>query len=110
MEAELRARAPTQLYALAYEDMVRNDRHTIRLLLESLDLPTHNDVLDDMLERSSFYFRSGRQPGQENPRSFYRKGIVGEWRSQLEPQDKVLFKELAGDLLVRLGYESTSGW
>jgi hypothetical protein len=110
MEAEFRARAQTHLYALSYEDMVRNDRHTIRLLLESLDLPADPDVLDDMLERSSFYFRSGRHPGQENPRSFYRKGIVGEWRSQFEPQDKVLFKELAGDLLIRLGYESKSDW
>jgi hypothetical protein len=83
---------------------------TLRLLLESLDLPTNPDVVDDMLERSSFYFRSGRHPGQENPRSFYRKGIVGEWRSQFGPQDRSLFKELAGDLLVRLGYESTSDW
>lgn len=110
MEAELEARSYMQLYAMSYEDMVRHDRHTIRLLLESLDLPTHSDVLDDMLKRSSFYFRSGREPGQENPRSFYRKGIVGEWRSQFEPQDKSLFKELAGDLLIRLGYESGGDW
>jgi hypothetical protein len=110
IEAELRARAHSNLYVLSYEELIRSDRQALRVLLEYLDLPTSDDVVDDMLKRSSFYFRSGRLPGQENSHSFFRKGIVGDWRGQFGPQEKRIFKELAGDLLIELGYESGHDW
>ena len=110
MEAELRARTHSNLHVLSYEELIRNDRQTLRLILEYLDLPTTDDAVDDMIRRSSFYFHSGRQPGQENSDSFFRKGIVGDWRSQFGPEDKRTFKELAGDLLIQLGYESGYDW
>jgi hypothetical protein len=98
------------LYVLSYEELIRNDRQALRLLLNHLDLPTGEDVVNDMLRRSSFYFRSGRPPGQENSHSFFRKGIVGDWSGQFGPQEKRVFKELAGDLLIELGYESGHDW
>ena len=110
MEAELRARTHSNLHVLSYEELIRNDRQTLRLILEYLDLPTTDDAVDDMIRRSSFYFHSDRQPGQENSDSFFRKGIVGDWRSQFGPEDKRTFKELAGDLLIQLGYESGYDW
>ena len=110
MEAEFRARARSNLYVLSYEELIWNDRQALRLLLNHLELPTGDDVVEDMLRRSSFYFRSGRQPGQENSHSFFRKGIVGDWRSQFGPEEKRVFKELAGDLLIELGYESDHDW
>ena len=104
------ARTHSNLHVLSYEELIRNDRQTLRLILEYLDLPTADDVIDDMLRRSSFYVRSGRQPGQENSDSFFRKGTIGDCRSQFGPEDKRTFKELAGDLLIQLGYESGYDW
>ena len=40
----------------------------------------------------------------------FRSGKVGGWRSQFEPAHKQLFKEVAGDLLIRLGYEQDNDW
>jgi len=40
----------------------------------------------------------------------FRSGKVGSWRAQFEPAHKQLFKEVAGDLLIRLGYEQGNDW
>jgi sulfotransferase 6B1 len=40
----------------------------------------------------------------------FRSGKVGGWRAQFDPEHKKLFKEIAGDLLIRLGYEQDNDW
>jgi hypothetical protein len=40
----------------------------------------------------------------------FRKGQPGNWREHFTEDNKTLFKELAGDLLVRLGYEQDEAW
>jgi hypothetical protein len=40
----------------------------------------------------------------------FRSGKAGGWRAQFSPENKALFKDLAGDLLLRLGYEKDNDW
>jgi sulfotransferase 6B1 len=40
----------------------------------------------------------------------FRSGKIGAWKDQFSPENKRLFKEIAGDLLIQLGYESDNGW
>jgi hypothetical protein len=40
----------------------------------------------------------------------YRRGAVGGWREQFSSEHKELFKQVSGDLLVRLGYEAGDAW
>jgi hypothetical protein len=40
----------------------------------------------------------------------FRKGQPGNWREHFSEANKVLFKEQAGDLLLRLGYEKDNDW
>ncbi len=40
----------------------------------------------------------------------FRSGKIGGWKSQFSPENKALFKEVAGDLLLRLGYEQDPNW
>ncbi len=40
----------------------------------------------------------------------FRSGKIGGWKSQFSPENKALFKEVAGDLLLRLGYEPDADW
>jgi hypothetical protein len=40
----------------------------------------------------------------------FRSGKAGGWRKQFSPENKQLFKEVAGDLLIQLGYERDHGW
>jgi hypothetical protein len=63
------------------------------------------------VESASFERLSrGRQRGEEDPSSFFRKGIAGDWQNVFTEEDKRVFKEEAGDLLIKLGYEESDQW
>jgi sulfotransferase 6B1 len=40
----------------------------------------------------------------------FRSGKTGEWKKHFKDEHKAIFKEIAGDLLVKLGYESSYDW
>jgi hypothetical protein len=40
----------------------------------------------------------------------FRQGKSGGWKTQFSPENKAIFKDIAGDLLVRLGYEKDGNW
>jgi hypothetical protein len=40
----------------------------------------------------------------------FRSGKTGEWKKHFSAEHKAIFKEFAGDLLVRLGYEQDNNW
>jgi hypothetical protein len=64
----------------------------------------------EVAEEFSFSSQSGRQPGQENKRSFIRKGIVGDWKNQFSPEARRVFDRYAGEELILLGYETDHAW
>lgn len=44
-------------------------------------------------------------------RSFtFRSGRIGDWRDEFDPRTKDLFKLVAGDLLIEMGYERDLDW
>ena len=40
----------------------------------------------------------------------FRSGKTGEWKKYFTDEHKNIFKDVAGDLLVRLGYETSNDW
>jgi hypothetical protein len=40
----------------------------------------------------------------------FRSGKTGEWRKHFTDEHKRIFKDAAGDLLIRLGYEKSNDW
>jgi hypothetical protein len=40
----------------------------------------------------------------------FRRGITSDWKNHFTPQHKQAFKELAGQLLIELGYEKDMDW
>jgi len=46
----------------------------------------------------------------EKPRRHVRSGQAGQWRRYFDDEHVERFKELTGDLVVRLGYESAPDW
>lgn len=40
----------------------------------------------------------------------FRKGQIGSWRSEFSEEHKVAVKEVAGNLLIELGYEESLDW
>jgi hypothetical protein len=62
------------------------------------------------LDTNSFQKIAGRQKGQEDQKSHYRKGVAGDWVNYLTGENKNLFKARWGQLVVDLGYEKDLDW
>ena len=110
MEAQFQYAEQYGIFAVSYEEMLADGRSVARRLLEYLELPAGDEVVDEMVRRSSFQFITGRKSGHERQNSFYRKGTAGDWVNHFTEADKSVFKEIAGDILIRLGYEQDFNW
>jgi len=58
---------------------------------------------DEAVEKLSAVMDPKRSPT-------FRSGKAGGWREKFTPVHKDLFKQIAGDLLIRLGYEKDLDW
>ncbi len=90
---------------LRYEDFILSQETTLGCVL-------------DHAVRNGFPLNQARsaailtlQASIDPPRSpTFRSGKVGGWRAEFSEANKLLFKQVAGDLLLRLGYEQDSAW
>jgi hypothetical protein len=55
-------------------------------------------------------YAGGRKKGQADEKSHYRSGKAGDWANHFTPDHVAHFKQLYGDLVVRLGYETAEDW
>ncbi len=47
---------------------------------------------------------------KENPKSFFRKGQVGDWKNYFDERLTRIFKDEAADALISAGYETDRNW
>ncbi len=91
--------------AVAYEDLMEKREPTLRRMLSHL-------------EQAGVEVRTGAEEtlnvlgGAMSPRRSptYRAGSPGNWQHYFSEANKQAFKEVAGDLLIRLGYEHDLDW
>jgi hypothetical protein len=94
-----------------YEDLLTRPEEEVRRLLGFLGTEAGEKSARRCVEAARFERLSkGRKRGEEDPASFFRKGVAGDWRDVFTREDRRIFKEAAGDLLVELGYEKDSEW
>jgi Sulfotransferase family len=94
-----------------YEDLLERPNVEVERLLGFLGVDTEEGLVEHCVTSASFEKLSrGRQRGEEDPSSFYRKGVAGDWRNFFSEEDRRVFKEEAGELLIRLGYEDDLDW
>jgi len=87
-----------------FEDLI-NDRaatlnHIIDRFIASVPLEAPRRLIFESLESS---INPSRSPT-------FRSGKTGEWKRQFTEEHKQIFKNVAGDLLIRLGYEKDDNW
>ena len=90
---------------IRFEDLIDNREVTLTAMLDEVErtgyrIPTPREkALSTLVEaiqpRKSHTFRSGK---------------TGGWREHFTESHKTLFKDIAGDLLIRLGYEKNNDW
>jgi hypothetical protein len=94
-----------------YEDLLERPYEEVRRLLGFLGVDTDGTLVERCVSSASFEkLTRGRERGQEDPSSFYRKGVAGDWKNLFNERDRQVYKEEAGGLLIRLGYEKDGGW
>ena len=105
-----------------YEDLIIDTESALRQICEFIDLPFDEAMLDyheRSHERLQEMARELPAEGQKAQLSVERRmdtharttqppdaGRVSRWREDMSEADRVAFEEVAGDLLVDLGYET----
>ena len=91
--------------SLRFEDLILEREVVLARLLGFLevhgfDLTVPRDQAIELLKLGIAPHKSGT----------FRKGQPGNWREYFTKENKEHFKKIAGDLLVRLGYENGDDW
>jgi Sulfotransferase domain len=97
------AAARHQIYLLRYEDLSENFVATMQPLFQWLGLAASKSLVESLEARTSFEALTGRSRGIE-AKAVMRKGVVGEWRESLLPDEQERAWRMAGDQLRALGY------
>jgi sulfotransferase 6B1 len=93
-----------EVLSIHFEDLI-NDRLSAltRIMdhfLARVPLQAPRQLILDSLESS---INPNRSPT-------FRSGKTGEWKKHFTEEHREIFKDVAGDLLVRLGYEKDNNW
>lgn len=88
-----------------FEDFIHRREQTLDRMLDHLQ----NEDFQIELPRGEAHKILNRAMDPERSPTF-RKGKTGGWRDHFSAANKREFKEVAGDLLIRLGYERDNDW
>ena len=98
--------------SLRYEDMLSQPFTELSRLWQFLGVQKMDQMLEKKLteEMSSNPDEEWQAQRNEGIASFLPKGQAGNWQRLFTARDKALFKEVAGDVLVKWGYEKDLNW
>ena len=90
---------------IRFEDLINNQVQTLNAMLDEVErsgykIPTERAKALEILVRMI-------QPKKSHT---FRLGKTGGWHEHFTEAHKKLFKDVAGDLLVKLGYEKNNDW
>jgi hypothetical protein len=97
-------RFPDRFCTVRYEQLKQEPVAALTTVCTFLGAAVSEPVLTAMVEKNAF---NRLKKGNEG---FFRKGTTGDWKNHFTAKDVELFKSIAGDLLVELGYEASDKW
>jgi len=93
-----------EVLTIHFEELIQDRVRTLNRILDHflarVPLPTPRSRILDCLEAS---INPSKSPT-------FRSGKTGEWKKYFTAEHKTIFKEVAGDLLIKLGYEKDNNW
>lgn len=90
---------------LRYEDLVSEPGDLFARLFAAIGADAERGVVEAAVAAASFEKLSGgRVSGEEDRGSFFRKGVAGDWRTWLSPEQVARFEERAGAWMDKVGY------
>lgn len=104
-------RDPAQSLIIRYEEMVRDPVKTLTNVAYHLHLDRSADMIQTIVREHDFLrLSNGRRPGEQQTESFFRKGVVGDWKTYFTPVVTDLYKQKIGSFLIDYGYEPNDAW
>lgn len=96
---------PECLHRVRYEDLLGNFAGEARQVFAFIGTEAARTDLGVIARRTSFAALSGgRQPGEADPHSFFRKGIAGDWRNVFSPQQAAALWSPVAGTATQFGY------
>lgn len=94
-----------QYFELKYEDLLERPEDLFAEVAGFLGADHDRELIAGCVRKNDFgRMTGGRQRGVEDPGSFFRKGVAGDWENHFTGRDRRIYEEEAGDLLEALGY------
>jgi len=90
---------------IRFEDLINHRDATLNAMLEEVEKTGYQ--IPTPRARALSVLAQAIQPGKSHT---FRSGKTSGWREHFTEEHKKLFKEVAGDLLVKLGYERDNDW
>jgi len=90
---------------IRFEDLINNRDATLLKMLDEVEKTGYK--ISTPREKALPVLIEAIQPKKSHT---FRSGKTGGWKQHFTDKHKKLFKEVAGDLLVRLGYEKNNDW
>ncbi len=90
---------------IRFEDLVNQRDQTLTAMLDRVETTGYH--IPTPRERSLSILAQAIRPKRSRT---FRSGKTGEWRQHFTEEHKKLFKDVAGNLLIELGYESSNSW
>jgi LPS sulfotransferase NodH len=111
IDAEARRLYPEAYFSLRYEDLLANPFAEMQKLWAFLgvqaDMALETEVKNEMGQNLDEVWQAKRN---DSIASFLPKGKAGNWRNMFTAHDRQVFKEVAGELLVKWKYEQGFDW
>lgn len=100
------SRHPEQFTTVKYEALRATPGDVLGRLFQFLGVDSSPALVQELVEAQQL----DRQRDSGSKDSFFRKGAAGDWRTQFREEDRVIFSQIAGPVLIKLGYEDDSSW
>lgn len=93
------------MLCLRYEDFINDRYHTLGMVVDHFlkRVNTVSTARDEIIKSLEININPRNSPT-------FRTGKTGEWKKYFKEEHKKIFKEVAGQLLIDLGYEKTLDW
>lgn len=97
--------AQPHVMCIRFEDLIGNRHDTLDAMIDEVESTGYRIPMPR--ENAISLLAQAIRP--EKSRTF-RSGKTGDWREHFTDEHKDLFKDVTGDLLVKLGYEKNNDW
>lgn len=96
---------PSDYLEIRYENLLHTPEKVLTEICHFLNVDASQPNIEACQRAGDFKkFANGRNRGDEDPSSFFRKGVAGDWQNELTPSQVNRFIDLAGELSFELGY------